>query len=252
MLIPKMSLADWLTEASRPPRRSLTVLVGESGVGKSWLSDQVAQAMGVPWLNLDSFGHQETISIDGKQRTRWIVKIPALKAYLFDHPKIVFVSGTCDNLSHVVSALARDYALTFYIAVADAELFRTIQLRKAQKGAEDGLPQEWINGWVTKSKLQDDQIWELYDRSSWGYICALAYGLAEADELDDFEFTRHLDIRVKFKEWAKFYWPQRENIVHALRAACCGISYVVNTKDSPLKIVHGWHKSKFEAKVLNP
>jgi len=197
-----------------------------------------------PWVDLDSFGSKEVVETDGVRKVRWVVNIPMLKDFLDRNIHVHLVSGTCDNFAYVIAALAPEYALSFYIAIAEPALYRLTMAAKAAEQQEKSLPSEWTATWLAKSKLSDVQIANSYEESAWGTIVAFAAGLQMAEELVGYTFHTLPTITEKFKVWAKSQESHREQILDAVMRATVSTGYVYNPYVSGVEIQHGWHEPK--------
>lgn len=246
MLNNAMNLADWLTEASEASRKSLVFMTGESGVGKTYLADALALKTKSMFLDLDSFGSQ--VDVDGRER--WIVDTDAMYQYLDNHPEVGIVCGTSDNLADVFKALGPKWFLSIYYVQAAPDLFRKIQAKKRDEAIRNRLPEDWIRGWANKARMTDERVNQMFTDSSWSYLCSVAFGLAQANELKDGNVKDFIvsDKPLSFKAWADKLKPNRDEIIAKLANSVNSFGVVMNDATADVQITSGWHRSARQVK----
>jgi len=243
-----MNLADWLTEASEASRKSLVFMTGESGVGKTYLADQLAIKTKTQFLDLDSFG--ETVDVDG--RDRWIINTDELYRYLDAHSEVGIVCGTSDNLADVLKTLAPKWFLSVYYVQATPGLFRKIQAKKRDEAIRNRLSDDWIRGWANKARMTDEKVNQMFGDSSWSYMCSVAFGFAQARELNGGDVSWFMvksdKPSLSFKAWADALKPKRDVILERLKESVLHLGTVMNDATSEVQIASGWHKSQRQVK----
>lgn len=247
----KMNLADWLTEASGRTRTSLVFIAGESGVGKTFLADALAKRIKGRFIDVDSFGsHQKVAKADGTTTTKWMIDTTELVRTLIEHEEIHIVCGYSDNLVEVFKALAVEFALSIYVVRPGRSLFKRILGAKITEGVKKRLPQHWIEGWLTRSKLSVPKLSSKLEESERGIMLAVAAGLQDvADGGVKFEPPiPRLEPSQKFWNWVEQLLPRVFEIEKVVDANLVSCGIVLNDADPKVEVTTGWHVSENEYK----
>jgi len=74
--------------------------------------------------------------------------------------------------------------LSVYYVQATPGLFRKIQAKKRDEAIRNRLSDDWIRGWANKARMTDEKVNQMFGDSSWSYMCSVAFGFAQARELN--------------------------------------------------------------------
>lgn len=245
-----MNLAEWLTQASETSRRSLVILTGESGVGKTYLADKLATQNKEKFIDIDSFGERvEYVDADGNTHGKWIVNAEQLVLFLDDHPEVHVLCGTCDNFYQVVGLLSKEWFLSLFYVQAEPHLFKRIQAVKLEEAIRKRMPQNWINGWRSKMSMSAERIRQMYQDSSWVYFLSAAFGMFKVNELNNSgKLTFSVEPPTKWKKYAEELKPEKQLYLDALADSMYEVGTVENTAAEDVQITQGWHRGQSQLK----
>lgn len=245
-----MNLAEWLTQASEASRKSLVILTGESGVGKTFLADKLATRNKEKFVDIDSFGERvETVGESGDTHGKWVVDVKQLLLFLDEHPEVHVLCGTCDNFYEVMYYLSKEWYLSLYYVQAEPTLFKRVQAVKLEEAVRKRMPINWINGWRNKLAMSAERIRQMYQDSSWVYFLSSAFGMAMGGELNNAGTLAFPTAPpTKWKQYAESEKPNKQAWLEALASSMCEVGSVENVAEDPAQITHGWHRSQSQLK----
>jgi hypothetical protein len=146
------SLFKRLSNRGKP---TVFLVTAPSGAGKSWFASRLRD-VGMLVHDLDKFGS----IVEGK----WLLDVPQITETVGVPTATVILVGVSDNLGEVMDALHRksrsgkDFNLNLLFLVPALNSFRTANQRKYDEGFKKELPNAWLLGWLSKSKISRSEL----------------------------------------------------------------------------------------------